>query len=77
MNDSSSTIAEQREAQLANARDAIRMTADLNARVLRVFLAWPGAHRTLDGGGRYDIAQRLWSQAHGRHRGGADLALVP
>jgi sugar phosphate isomerase/epimerase len=64
MNDFSNPIAEYREAQLANVRDAIRMTADLNARVLRVFLAWPGAHRTPDGGARYDIAQRLWSQAH-------------
>jgi sugar phosphate isomerase/epimerase len=64
MNDFSSPVAEQREAQLANVRDAIRMTSELNARVLRVFLAWPGAHSTPDGGGRYDIAQRLWSQAH-------------
>src|SRR5207247_4435543 len=60
MNDFSSPIAEHREAQLANVRDAIRMTADLGARVLRVFLAWPGAHRTPEGGGRYDIAQMIW-----------------
>jgi sugar phosphate isomerase/epimerase len=40
------------------------MTSELDARVLRVFLAWPGAHRTPEGGGRYDIAQRLWSAAH-------------
>lgn len=64
MNDFSSPIAEHREAQLANVRDLIRMTADLDARVLRVFLAWPGAHRTPEGGGRYDIAQRLWDTAH-------------
>jgi sugar phosphate isomerase/epimerase len=64
MNDFSSPIGELREAQLANVRDAIRMTADLDARVLRVFLGWPGAHPTPEGGGRYDIAQRLWTQAH-------------
>src|SRR5204862_6565746 len=56
MNDFSSPIAEHREAQLANVRDAIRMTADLGARVLRVFLAWPDAHITPAGGGRYSIA---------------------
>lgn len=64
MNDFSSPIAEQREAQLTNVRDLIRMTSDLDARVLRVFLAWPGAHPTPGGGGRYDLAQQLWSAAH-------------
>jgi sugar phosphate isomerase/epimerase len=64
MNDFSSPISEHREAQLANARDLIRMTADLDAKVLRVFLAWTGAHRMADGGGRYDIAQRIWAYVH-------------
>jgi sugar phosphate isomerase/epimerase len=64
MNDFSSPVSEQREAQLANVRDLIRMTADLDARVLRVFLAWTGAHRTPEGGGCYDIAQRMWQHAH-------------
>jgi sugar phosphate isomerase/epimerase len=64
MNDFSSSIAEYREAQLANVRDLIRMTADLDARVLRVFLAWPGAHANPGGGGHYYVAQRMWSQAH-------------
>jgi sugar phosphate isomerase/epimerase len=64
MNDFSSPIAEHREAQLANTRDAIRMTADLDARVLRVFFAWTGAHPTPEGGGRYDLAQKIWQAAH-------------
>jgi sugar phosphate isomerase/epimerase len=64
MNDFSSPIDEHREAQLANVRDAIRMTADLGARVLRVFLAWTGAHRTPEGGGRYDLAQKIWDATH-------------
>jgi sugar phosphate isomerase/epimerase len=64
MNDFSSPIPEYREAQLANVRDAIRMTADLDAKVLRVFLAWTGAHRSPEGGGRYDIAQRIWTHSH-------------
>lgn len=64
MNDFSSTVEEYREAQLANLRETIRMTADLGAPVVRVFLAWPGAHPSADGGGRYDIAQRMWDEAH-------------
>src|SRR5689334_5237937 len=64
MNDFSSPIAEYREAQLANIRDLIRMASDLGTGILRVFLAWPGAHRTPEGGGRYDIAQRNWDQVH-------------
>jgi sugar phosphate isomerase/epimerase len=64
MNDFSSPIAEHREAQLVAVRDLIRMTAELDARVLRVFLAWTGAHPTPDGGGRYDLAQQLWSVVH-------------
>src|SRR5437773_2999479 len=57
MNDFSSPIAEYREAQLANVRDLIRMAAQLGTAIVRVFLAWPGAHRTPEGGGRYDLAQ--------------------
>ena len=64
MNDFSSPIAEYREAQLANVRDAIRMTADLGAKILRVFLAWPGAHRTPEGTGRYDLAHHIWDATH-------------
>src|ERR1043166_7401769 len=64
MNDFSSPIAEYREAQLANVRDLVRMAADLGTSIVRVFLAWPGAHRTPEGGARYDLAQRNWDQVH-------------
>jgi sugar phosphate isomerase/epimerase len=64
LNDFSSPVAEQRESQLAGVRDAIRMTADLGARILRVFLAWPGSTPLERGGARYDLAQRTWDAAH-------------
>jgi len=64
MNDFSSPIAEYREAQLANVRDVIRMAEGLRTPIVRVFLAWPGAHRIPEGGGRYDWAQRNWDQVH-------------
>lgn len=63
-NDFSSPISEHRESQLANVRELIRMTSNLGARVLRVFLAWAGATRLADGGGRYDLAQKVWSFTH-------------
>src|SRR5919107_1335181 len=40
-NDFSSPIPEHRESQLIYMRDLIRMTAELGARTLRVFAAWP------------------------------------
>ena len=63
-NDFSSPIPEHREAQLVYARDLIRVTADLGAKVMRVFLAWPGVTVLPEGGGRYDIAQAAWKQVH-------------
>ena len=63
-NDFSSAFEERRECELANVRDQIRMTADLNAKVLRVFLAWAGSSKTPTGGGRYDLAQKAWQFAH-------------
>ena len=62
-NDFSNPIPEQREAQLAYARELIRMTADLGAPTLRVFAAWPGV-TTGENGSRYDIAQKIWRAAH-------------
>ncbi|MBI3666524.1 MAG: sugar phosphate isomerase/epimerase [Acidobacteria bacterium] len=62
-NDFSSPIPEQREAQIAYVRNLIRMTADLRAKLLRVFAAWPGVTRS-GGLGRYDVSRRLWQQAH-------------
>lgn len=63
-NDLSSPIPEHRECQLVYMRDLIRMTADLGAKVLRVFLAWPGVTLLREGGGRYDIAKAAWQKAH-------------
>jgi hypothetical protein len=42
----------------------MRMTADLGARLVRVFLAWPGVTLRPEGGGRYDLAQAAWQAAH-------------
>jgi len=63
-NDFSSPIPEQRESQLLYARELIRMSADLGAPVMRVFLAWPGVTLRPEGGGRYDVAQAAWRQVH-------------
>jgi sugar phosphate isomerase/epimerase len=62
-NDFSSPVPEVREAQICYQRELIRMTADLGAPTLRVFLAWWGVtrHPQL---GNYDIAKRLWPIVH-------------
>jgi sugar phosphate isomerase/epimerase len=63
-NDFSSPIPEHRESQLVYARELIKMTAELGAKVVRVFLAWPGVTMVREGGSRYDIAQAAWKQVH-------------
>lgn len=63
-NDFSSPIPEHREAQLVYTRELMRMTADLGAKVVRVFLGWPGVTLRPEGGGRYDIAQAVWKAEH-------------
>jgi len=45
LNDFSSPIVEQREAQLVWVREQLRMAADLGAKWLRVFLSWNGVSR--------------------------------
>jgi len=62
-NDFSSPVPEVREAQVCCVRDLIRMTADLGAPTLRVFLAWWGVtrHPKL---ASYDIAKRHWPIVH-------------
>jgi sugar phosphate isomerase/epimerase len=62
-NDLSSPIPDQRESQLANIRELIRVTADLGAPVLRVFAAWPGITPTSQSA-RYDLAERIWNDTH-------------
>ena len=63
-NDFSSPVPEHRESQLVYTRELMRMTADLGAKVMRVFLAWPGVTLRPEGGGRYDIAQAVWKAEH-------------
>jgi sugar phosphate isomerase/epimerase len=62
-NDFSNPVPEVREAQICLVRDLIRMTSDLGARTLRVFLAWWGVtrHPKL---ATYDIAEGLWPIVH-------------
>jgi sugar phosphate isomerase/epimerase len=62
-NDFSSPVPEHREAQLLYVRDLIRMTADLGARTLRMFAAWPGVTLSPEGAS-YMTARRLWREAH-------------
>ena len=63
-NDFSSPIPEHREAQLVYLRELMRMTADLGAKVVRVFLAWPGVTLIPEGGARYDISKAVWVAEH-------------
>ncbi len=62
-NDFSNPVPEVREAQICMVRDLIRMTADLGAPTLRVFLAWWGVtrHPQL---ATYDIAEGYWPIVH-------------
>lgn len=62
-NDFSSPVVEHRECQICYARELIRMTSDLGAKTLRMFLAWPGVtmHPQI---AKYTIARRLWNDAH-------------
>jgi sugar phosphate isomerase/epimerase len=62
-NDFSSPIPEHRDCQLVYMRELIRMTADLGAKLLRVFLAWPGVTKHPQVG-RYEIARRVWQETH-------------
>jgi sugar phosphate isomerase/epimerase len=62
-NDFSNPVPEVREAQICFVRELIRMTADLGAKQLRVFLAWWGItrHPKL---ATYDIAEGYWPIVH-------------
>jgi sugar phosphate isomerase/epimerase len=61
-NDFSSPVPEHRECQLLMVREQARMTADLGAKVLRLFAAWPGV-TTRDGVGQYEEARLGWARA--------------
>ena len=62
-NDFSNPVPEVREAQICYMRELIRMTADLGAPTVRVFLAWWGVtlHPQL---ATYDIAEGYWPIVH-------------
>jgi sugar phosphate isomerase/epimerase len=62
-NDFSDPVPEVREAQICYLRELIRMTADLGAPVLRVFLAWRGVtrHPTL---ATYNVVKGYWPIVH-------------
>jgi sugar phosphate isomerase/epimerase len=62
-NDFSSPIPEHRESQLAYVRELVRMTAELGARMLRVFAAWPGVTIPAEGA-TYHTARQIWREAH-------------
>ncbi len=63
-NDFSSPIPEHRESQLVYLRELMKMASELGAKIVRVFLAWPGVTLRPEGGGRYDIAQSAWKAEH-------------
>jgi sugar phosphate isomerase/epimerase len=64
-NDFSSPMPEFRECQIAYVKDLIRMTSDMGARTLRIFLGWPGVtlHPQI---ATYDIARDLWNYTHSK-----------
>lgn len=62
-NDFSSPVPEYRECQIAYVKELIRMTSDLGAKTLRMFLAWPGVtkHPQI---AQYAIARDIWKYTH-------------
>lgn len=61
-NDFSSPVPEHREAQLLMVREQARLAADLGAKVVRLFAAWPGI-TFRDGGAFYREARQGWARA--------------
>ncbi len=64
-NDLSSPIPEHRECQISYIKGLIRMTSDLGAKTLRMYLGWPGItlHSRL---AQYDIARDIWNYTHAK-----------
>ncbi|MGE5420697.1 MAG: sugar phosphate isomerase/epimerase family protein [Chloroflexota bacterium] len=64
-NDFSSPMPEFRECQVSYVKDLIRMTGDLGAKTLRLFLGWPGVtlHPQL---ANYDVARDIWKYTHAK-----------
>ena len=61
-NDFSSPVPEHRECQLLMVREQARLAADLGAKVVRLFAAWPGV-TFRDGTAHYEEARQTWEQA--------------
>jgi len=62
-NDFSSPIPEHRECQTAYVHELIRLTSDLGAKTLRVFLGWTGVTKHPQVA-KYTIADRIWKTTH-------------
>ena len=62
-NDFSSPVPEYRECQIAYVKDLIRMTSDLGAKTLRLFLGWPGVTKHPQVAS-YTIARDIWNYTH-------------
>ena len=64
-NDFSSPMPESRECQILYVKNLIRMTSDLRAKTLRLFMGWPGVtlHPQL---ANYDIAKDIWNYTHSK-----------
>jgi sugar phosphate isomerase/epimerase len=64
-NDLSSPMPEFRESQIAYIKELVRMTSDLGAKTLRLFMGWPGVtlHPQL---ANYDIARDIWTYTHSK-----------
>jgi sugar phosphate isomerase/epimerase len=63
-NDFSSPIPEHRECQIVYTRELMRMASDLGAKILRVFLGWPGVTKVPGQGGSYEHARKVYAAAH-------------
>ena len=63
-NDFSSPIPEHRETQLVYMRELLRVSAELGAKVVRVFLAWPGVTKIPGQGGTYEHARKVFALEH-------------
>jgi len=62
-NDFSSPMPECRESQIAYVKELIRMTSDLGARTLRIFMGWSGV--TVNAGeAEYTTARDIWDYTH-------------
>jgi len=62
-NDFSSPVPEHRECQLLMVREQARLTADIGAKVLRLFAAWPGV-TIRDGIANYEEARQGYERAY-------------